>query len=77
MKIDRQHGPVDTLGLVDKKVLVRPCSTDKAKEKNIIIGDPRVPNLSHGEVTWKAPGRRKANKTGGIRGHGAPGMPKC
>jgi hypothetical protein len=45
--------------------------------KNIIIGDPRVPNLSRGVVTQKAPDRRKANKTGGIRGHGAPGMPEC
>jgi hypothetical protein len=33
MKIDKQHVPVDTLGLVDKKVLVRPCSPDKAKGK--------------------------------------------
>jgi hypothetical protein len=36
-----------------------------------------VPNLSCGVVTRKAPDRRKANKTGGIRGDGAPGMPKC
>jgi hypothetical protein len=28
-------------------------------------------------VTWKAPDRRKANKTRDTRGHGAPGMPKC
>jgi hypothetical protein len=28
-------------------------------------------------VTRKAPDKRKANKTGGGRGHGAPGMPKC
>jgi hypothetical protein len=45
-KIDRQHVPVNTLGLVDKKVLVRPCSADKTKGNNIIIGDLRVPNLS-------------------------------
>jgi hypothetical protein len=77
MKIDRQHVPIDILGLVDKKVLVRPCSADKAKGKNIIMRDPRAPNLSHGEVTRKAPDRRKANKTRGIRGHGAPGMSKC
>jgi hypothetical protein len=68
MKIDRQHVPVSTLGLVDKKVVVRPYSADKAKGKNIIIGDPRVPNLSRGEVTRKALDRRKANKVGGIRG---------
>jgi hypothetical protein len=33
MKIDRQSVPVDTLGPVDKKVLVRPYSTDKDKGK--------------------------------------------
>jgi hypothetical protein len=77
MKIDREHVPVYTLGLVDKIVLVRPCSTDKAKGKNIIIGDPCMLNLSHGVVTRKALGRRKANKTGGTRGHGAPDMAKC
>jgi hypothetical protein len=32
MKIDRQHVPVSTLGLVDKKVLVQPYSV-KLKEK--------------------------------------------
>jgi hypothetical protein len=77
MKIDRQHVPIDTLGLVDKKVLVWLCSTNKAKRKNIIIGDPHVSSLSRGVVTRKDPDRRKANKTRGIRGHGAPGMPKC
>jgi hypothetical protein len=77
MKIDRQFVPVDTLGPVDKKVLVRPYSTDKGKGKNIIIGDPPAPNLTHGVVTQKAPDKRKANKTGCAMGHGAPGMPKC
>jgi hypothetical protein len=33
MKIERQHVLVDTLGLVDKKVLVWTCSADKAKGK--------------------------------------------
>jgi hypothetical protein len=54
-------------------VHVRPI---KAKEKNIIIGDPCALNLSHGVVTQKAPNERKANKTGGAEGHGNPGMPK-
>jgi hypothetical protein len=36
MKIDRQYVPVDTLGLVDKKVLVRPCLI-KAKEKILLL----------------------------------------
>jgi hypothetical protein len=76
MKIDRQFVPVDTLGPVDKKVLVRPYSDDKGKGKNIIIGDPRAPHLTHGVVTRKAPDKRKANKTECAVGHGAPGMPK-
>jgi hypothetical protein len=77
MKIDRQSVPDDTLGPVDKKVLVQPYSIDKGKGKNIIIGDPRAPHLTHGVVTRKAPDKRKANKTGCAMGHGAPGMPKC
>jgi hypothetical protein len=76
MKIDRPYVHVDTLGPVDKKFLVRPCSADKGKGKNIIIGDPRMPNLSRGVVTRKAPDGRKANKTGGAEGHGKPDMPK-
>jgi hypothetical protein len=76
MNIDRQTVPVDTLGPVDKKVLVRPYSADKGKGKNIIIGDPRAPNLTHGVVTQKAIDKRKANKTEYATGHGAPGMPK-
>jgi hypothetical protein len=62
---------------VDKKVLVRPYSADKGKGKNIIIGDPRAPHLTHGVVTRKAPDKRKANNTRCAMGHGAPGMPKC
>jgi hypothetical protein len=77
IKIDRQFIHVDTLGRVDKKILVRPYSTDKGKGKNIISDDPRVTNLTHGMVTRKAPDKRKTNQTGGARGHGAPGMPKC
>ena len=77
MKIDRRSVPIDTLGPVDKKVVVRPYSADKGKGKNIIIGDPRVPNLSRVVVTRKAPNKRKANKTGCAMGHGAPGMLKC
>jgi hypothetical protein len=77
MKIDRQSVPIDTLGPMDKKVLVRSCSTDKGRGKNIIVGDPRVPNLSCGVVTRKAPDKRKSNKTGGGMEHGDPSLPKC
>jgi hypothetical protein len=51
MEIDRQSVHVDTLGPRDKKALVRPCSTDKGKGKNIIISDPHTPNLSCRVVT--------------------------
>jgi hypothetical protein len=73
------HPPLGNfqLGPMYKKVLIRPCSADKGKGKNIIVGDPHVPNLSRRVVTRKASDRRKANKTKGARGHGEPGMPKC
>jgi hypothetical protein len=31
---------------MSKKVFVRLCTVDKGKGKNIIIGHPRMPNLS-------------------------------
>jgi hypothetical protein len=37
MKIDRKSVPVDTLGPVDKKVLVQPYSTDKSKGKKLSL----------------------------------------
>jgi hypothetical protein len=37
MQVDTQPFPVNTIELASKKVLVRPI---KAKEKNIVIGDP-------------------------------------
>jgi hypothetical protein len=51
--------------LTSKKVLVWPCATDKGKDKNIIIGDPRTTNMSRRVVTLKAPDKRK---TGGVGG---------
>ena len=59
MKIDRQSVPVDTLGPMDKKVLVRPHSADKGKGKNIIIGYPRAPNLTHGGGYSESFGQKK------------------
>jgi hypothetical protein len=65
MKIDIPLVPVSTLEPTSKKILVLPCAADKGKGKNIIIGDPRTPNISHRVVTRKAPDKRK---TGGIEG---------
>jgi hypothetical protein len=59
MKIDRQPVPVNTSESVVKKVLVRSCTADKGKCKSIIIGDPRMPNLSHRVVTQMALDKRK------------------
>jgi hypothetical protein len=53
--------------LASKKVLVRPEVVDKGKGKNIVIGDPRMSNLSQGGVARKAPDR-KTNKSRGVRG---------
>jgi hypothetical protein len=77
MKIDRQHVPIDTIELVDKKVLVRPYSADKVKGKNILSLVTLACQIYRvGRLLEKAMDRRKANKIGGIRGHGALGMPK-
>ena len=38
MKIDRPHVSVVTLEPTSKKFLVRPCATDKIKDKNIVWG---------------------------------------
>jgi hypothetical protein len=46
-------------------VLVRSCATSKSKDKNIVIGDPRTPNISRRVVTWKAKNKRKTRGTGG------------
>jgi hypothetical protein len=49
---------------VNNKVLVWPSVANKGKDKNIIIRDPRMPNVSH-RVTLKASDKRKTNKTRG------------
>jgi len=60
VKIDRT-----TLEPTSKKAIIRPCAADKSKNKNIVIGDPRTPNMSHRMVTLKAPDKRKTGGTGG------------
>jgi hypothetical protein len=57
--------PVTTLEPTSKKVIVRPCATDKSKDKNIVIGDTRTSNISRRVVTQKAPDKRKTGGTGG------------
>jgi hypothetical protein len=39
--------------------------TDKSKDKNVIIGDARMPNISRRVVTQKAPDKRKTRGIGG------------
>jgi hypothetical protein len=68
LKIDIPLVPVSTLEPTNNKVLVRLCVTDKGKSKNIIIGNPRTPNLSRIVVTQKA--ADKIN-TEGVGGEGA------
>jgi hypothetical protein len=45
VKIDRPPVPMTTLEPTSKKVIVRPCATDKSKDKNIVIGDTRETRL--------------------------------
>jgi hypothetical protein len=59
VRIDRPPAPATTLEPTSKKVIVRPCAADKSKDKNIVIGDPRTPNMSRKVVTRKAPDKRK------------------
>jgi hypothetical protein len=65
VKIDRPPVPVTTLEPTSKKAIIRPCAADKSKNKNIVIGDPRTPNMSRRMVTPKAPDKRKTGGTGG------------
>jgi hypothetical protein len=65
VRIDRPPVPATTLEPTSKKVIVRPCAADKSKDKNIIVGDPRTPNMSRRMVTRKTPDKRKTRGTGG------------
>jgi hypothetical protein len=65
VKIVRPPVPVTTLEPMSKKIIVCPCVIDKSEYKNIVIGDPRTPNISRRVVTRKASDKRK---TGGTRG---------
>jgi hypothetical protein len=65
VKIDRPPVPVTTLEPTSKKAIIRHWAADKSKDKNIVIGDPRTPNMSRRMVTRKTPDKRK---TGGTKG---------
>jgi hypothetical protein len=65
VKIDMPPVLIPTLKPTSKKVLVRPCASDKSKDKNIVIGDLRTPNISHRVVNRKAPDKRKTRGTRG------------
>jgi hypothetical protein len=65
MEVDTQPFPVNTIEPTSKKVLVQPKMTDKGKD--IVIGDPRTPNISQGGIARKAPDN-KTNKSEGTRG---------
>jgi hypothetical protein len=65
VRIDRPPVPATTLEPTSKKAIVRPCAADKSKDKNVVIGDPRTPNMLRKVVTWKAPDKRKTEGAGG------------
>jgi hypothetical protein len=65
VKIDRSPISVTTLEPTSKKALVPSCATDKNKDKNIIIGNSRTPNMSRKVVTRKDRDKRKTECTGG------------
>jgi hypothetical protein len=65
--VDTQPFPVNIIHIACKKILVRPEITDKGKNKDILIGDPRMSNISQKEIARKAPDD-KAKKSGGTGG---------
>jgi hypothetical protein len=67
MQVDTQPFLVNTIELTCKRVLVRPEMADKGKGKGIIIGDPRMSNISQKEIARKALDE-KAKKSEGIGG---------
>jgi hypothetical protein len=67
MQVDTQPFPVNTIDIACKKILVRPEIADKGKSKDILIGNPRMSNISQKEIARKAPDD-KAKKSGGPEG---------
>jgi hypothetical protein len=67
MQVDTQTFPVNTIDIACKKILVRPEMANKGKSKDIIIGSPRMSNISQKEIAQKAPDD-KAKKSGGTGG---------
>jgi hypothetical protein len=67
MQVDKQPFPINTIDVACKKILVRPEMVDKGKSKDIIIGNPRMSNISQKEIARKAPDD-KAKKSGGTGG---------
>jgi hypothetical protein len=65
--VDTQTFPINTIDVTCKKILVRPEMADKGKSKDIIIGNPRMSNISQKEIARKAPDD-KAKKSGGTGG---------
>lgn len=65
--MDTQPFPVNTIDIACKKILVQPKTTDKGKSKDIIIGNPRMSNISQKEIARKA-SDDKAKKFGGTGG---------
>jgi hypothetical protein len=67
MQVDTQPFPINTIELTCEKVLARPEMADKGKGKDIIIGDPRISNISQKEITQKALDE-KAKRSRGVGG---------
>ena len=46
MQDDKASFPIHTIDLDNVKVLIRPEQAEGAKEKNVIIGEPRSKNVN-------------------------------
>jgi hypothetical protein len=65
--VDTQPFSVNTIDIACKKILFRSEMVNKGKSKDIIIGDPRMSNISQKEIARKALDE-KAKKSRGTGG---------
>jgi hypothetical protein len=62
--VDTQPFPVNTIDIACKKTLIRPKMANKGKSKYIIIGNPRMSNISQKEIARKASDDKAKNSRG-------------
>ena len=64
MQVNTQLFPINVIELANTKVMVRLEVDDKGKGKNIVIGDPRMSNISLGVIAQKALNKKTSMSRG-------------